>query len=152
MNPKIEFENLKNELMSLGFTSEKLDQLLALAMEELIDIAINDLEQSEDDNALEQLTTLLETTPTNEQEAADRINKIFLTAYGENAEVNKFKLLNQYLKDTIKVTQDSKNLLERYAQGDPTAIAAIQANIEDPDAKRIDESLRNQITAKDDSF
>jgi hypothetical protein len=141
MDPKVEFEKLKNELITLGFTQEKLDELLVLATEEVIDIAITSLEGSEDDTAMEKLVSLLQTPPNTQEEAAEIVNQIFSVAYGTDAENKKFELLNQYLKDTIKITKDSKDLLERYAQGDPTAVAAIQSNAQDPDAQKIQEGL-----------
>ncbi|OGC44022.1 hypothetical protein A3J98_01430 [candidate division WS6 bacterium RIFOXYC1_FULL_33_10] len=141
MDPKTEFESLKQELIDLGFTQEKLDELLLLGTEEILDIAITSLEQSEDDTALEELANMLQTPPTTQEEAAEKMNKVFTTAYGDNAETKKLELLNQYLKDTIEMTKKSKDLLDRYSQEDPTAIAAIQSNIDDPDAQKIQASL-----------
>lgn len=141
MDPKIEFENLKNELIQLGFTQEKLDELLVLATEEILDIAVTSLEQSEDDTALEELANMLQTPPTTQEEAAEKMSKVFTTAYGDNAETKKLELLNQYLRDTVEMTKKSKDLLDRYNQGDPTAVAAVQSNMGDPDAQKIQEAL-----------
>ncbi len=144
MDPKTEFETLKQELMDLGFTQDKLDELLVLATEEVLDIAVTSLEQLEDDTALEELANLLQTPPSTEEEAIEKMNKVFITAYGENAETKKLELLNQYLKDTIEMTKKSKDLLDRYNQGDPTAVAAVQSNMDDPDAQKIQDALSSE--------
>jgi len=141
MDPKTEFETLKQELMDLGFTQDKLDELLMLATEEIIDRTLDALEQSEDDQKLEELATLLETPTNNEEEAIERLNKVFSAAYGEDVENKKLELLNTYLKETIQATKDTKDLLKRYQDGDPTAVASIQSNMGDPDAQKIQESL-----------
>ncbi len=141
MDPKTEFETLKQELMDLGFTQDKLDELLMLATEEIIDRTLDTLEQSEDDTKLEELANMLETQPNNEEEAIERLNKVFSAAYGDDVENKKLELLNTYLKETIQATKDTKDLLRRYQDGDPTAVAAIESNMQDPDAQKIQDSI-----------
>ncbi len=141
MDPKTEFETLKQELMDLGFTQDKLDELLMLGTEEVIDRTLDVLEQSENDAKLEELANMLETPTNNEEEAVERLNKVFSAAYGEDAENKKLELLNTYLKETIQATKDTKDLLQRYQDGDPTAVAAVESNMQDPDAQKIQDSL-----------
>ncbi|KKP57034.1 hypothetical protein A3K02_00195 [candidate division WS6 bacterium RIFOXYD1_FULL_33_8] len=141
MNPNIEFEELKKQLFELGFNEEKINQLLDLALEDAIDIVIADLSENADESVLTQLEELIQTPINTQQEAIDRISQIFVKAYGDMAETKKFEYINQYLRDVIEDAKSIKEQMEKYQAGDPTAVAAVQSNIGDPDAQAIQDFI-----------
>lgn len=138
MDSKVEFDSLKNELIGLGFSEEKFYELLDLAIEEAIDIALNDLEENVDDSTMEQLSIDMDKQVNSKEEAMSQINMVFQKVYGTEAENKKLEFINQYLKETIELTKKSKDLAQRYMQGDPTAIAAIRSNMDNPNTKEVE--------------
>jgi acyl-homoserine lactone acylase PvdQ len=136
-----EFEQLKQELLSLGFDADKFNELLDIATEEAIDITMEKLSQNLSDEELDSITKELEKPLNNKDDATQRINMLFQKAYGDNAENKKLELINSYLRKTLNLTKESKDLLERYQQGDPKAVANVQSHADDPDVKDIQDSI-----------
>lgn len=130
----MDIEQLKSELRSLGFTEEKLDQLMDLAAQEVLEIALEDLGTTADDATLEQMAQMMESPS---EDAAKKLNMIFEKAYGPNAENKKLELLTTYLKEVIEDTKKAKDLYTRYQAGDPTAIATVKAQEGNPDVQKI---------------
>jgi len=133
----MDIEQLKNELRTLGFTEDKLNQLMDLAAEEAIDIALNDLEANVDDATMEELANVMDNQPANADDAINKLNMVFEKAYGANADAKRIELVSSYLKQTIEDTKAAKDLLTRYQTGDPTAMAAVKAQEGNPDVQKI---------------
>lgn len=144
MDFKTEFDNLKNELIGLGFSEEKFNELLNLAVEEAIDIALNDAEEKLDDSAMEQLSIDMDRQINSKEEATSQINMLFQKVYGTESESKKFEFINQYLRETVELTKKSKDLAQRYMQGDPTAVAAVRSNLDNPSTKEVENLLNQQ--------
>ncbi|MDD4382067.1 MAG: hypothetical protein PHE21_01840 [Candidatus Dojkabacteria bacterium] len=136
MDYTIEIDKVKQELLSIGFTEEKYNQILALAMEESIDLALLDL-QEKDDEAYNQMDQNIPSQITTEEEAAQFITQLFLATYGEQADEMKGKFIYEYLQKTLEDTKKTKDLYERYQAGDPTAVAAVNANKDNPEIQEI---------------
>lgn len=136
MDYNVEIESVKQELRSLGFTDDKLNQLLDLAAQEAIATAMDDLKEA-DDQTLEELSLNMQTEPTNDTDAVNQINMVFQKAYEDNYENKKLELIYQYLKQTTEETKAAKDLYTRYQAGDPTAIATIKAQEGNPEAQKI---------------
>ena len=143
MDYETQLQNAKQKLLELGFTEEKYNELMELAAEEIMDVALADL-QEKDITILEELEKNLIEQPTTIEEANRNIQLIFTSAYGEKAEDTKQKMLLEYLNMTIQETVAAKDLLERYQAGDPTAIAAIEANKDNPDAQELAKYIEEQ--------
>ena len=133
----MDIEQLKNELRTLGFTEDKLDQLMDLAAEEAIDTALDDLEANVDDATMEELANVMDSQPTDTTDATNKLNMIFDKAYGTNALAKKQELIGNYLKQTIEDTKKAKDLYARYQAGDPTAIAMVKAQEGNPDVQKV---------------
>jgi len=136
MDYNLEIENVKRELMSLGFTDDKLNQLLDLAAQEAIATAMDDLKDA-DNQTLDELALNMQTEPTNAEDAVNQLNMVFQKAYGDNYENKKLELIYQYLKQTAEETKAAKDLYARYQAGDPTAIATVKAQEGNPEAQKI---------------
>lgn len=136
-----ELEQSIQELKSLGFSDEKVNQLLDLAAEEALEVALNDIDQKLNDQELDELSKLLEKPIQNKKDAKEKLDHIFKTVYKENAKNRKTELVNKYLKETIELTKQSKDLIDRYHQDDPTAVATIESNIGDPDIQAIKDAI-----------
>ncbi len=138
-----QIENVKQQLFSLGFTEEKYGELLDLAVEEMMNSALADL-QDKDLELLEELEKNLVAEPTTVEEATKNIELIFSVAYGDQAEETRQKMLLEYLNTTLEQTKATRDLLQRYQAGDPTAIATIEANKNTPEAIAVAEYLEEQ--------
>lgn len=129
-----QIEEAKQKLLSLGFTQEKFNELMDLAAEEMIDEALAEL-QERDLPILETLERDLIEEPKTMEEANQNLQKIFTAAYGEQAEQMKQKMLLEYLNHVVTETTTTKDLLTRYQAGDPTAVAAIESNKDNPEVQ-----------------
>lgn len=137
MDYKTEIENLKNSLLAEGFTEDKLNELLDLAAEESLDQAAVYIQENGTDEDIEELTTLLSTEPNTQEEAFEQLNKVFEKAYGSESENKKLESIVNYLKETLEITKQSKDLAKRYQDGDPTAVASVQSTLNDPEVQDI---------------
>ena len=137
MDYTTEIENIKNELKAIGFDDEKLNQLMDLAAEEVLEMAVNTLGETVDEATLEMVTTEMQKEVTTQEEAQARLNMIFEKAYGQEAENKKNEFLLNYLKSTLEDTKKAKDLYDRYQAGDPSAVATIKAQEGNPDAQQI---------------
>jgi DNA-binding transcriptional MerR regulator len=130
-----------DELKSLGFENDKINQLLDLAAEEALDVALDEIDEKLNDQELEELSKQLEKPIQTKEDAKDKLDLIFNKVYGENSENKKLELINKYMRETIEITKKSKDLFDRYQQGDPTAVATIQSNMGDPDVQSIKDHI-----------
>jgi len=137
----MEIEQLKSELKMLGFTDEKLNELLELAAQEALDTALEDLEANVDDATMEELANLMANQPINAADATNKLNTIFEKAYGSGAEMKKQELVCDYLRQVIEETKQAKDLYARYQAGDPTAVALIKAQEGNPDVQKIMDAI-----------
>lgn len=137
MDYSIEIENLRNELKTLGFDDDKLNQLLDLAGEEMLEEAVDYLGENADEATLEMISQEMDKEITTQEEAQARMNMIFEKAYGTEAQNKKGEFLVNYLKATVEDTKKAKDLYDRYQAGDPGAVAAIKAQEGNPDAQQI---------------
>jgi len=140
MDYKTESEKLKQELLNLGFTEDKFQQLLELAAEEALDIAVLDLSKK-DASVLEALEKRLSEEVNSIEVANQNIDMIFYAAYEDRAEDMKSQLILEYLEITIEETKKAKDLFERYQAEDPTAVSTINANKDNPELQEILEQL-----------
>jgi len=133
----MDIEQLKNELRTLGFTEDKLNELLELAAQEALDTAMDDLEANVDDATMEELANVMQNQPTDTTDAMNKLNMVFEKTYGTEAESKKKELIGNYLKQTIEDTKAAKDLYTRYQAGDPTAVATIKAQEGNPDVQKV---------------
>lgn len=137
MDYTTEMQNVKNELKAIGFDDVKLNQLLDLATEEILQMAIDDLGETADDATLEMIAQEVDKPVTTPEEATSRMALIFDKAYGLEAENKKNEMLLNYLKQTLEATKSAKDLYNRYQAGDPSAVATIKAQEGNPDVQKV---------------
>ena len=116
-----------------------------------MDNALNEL-QEKDMEALQNLESKLIPDVTSLDEANKNLDLILSVAYGEKAFETKQKMLADYLNLTIEETKSVKDLLQRYQAGDPTAIAAIEAQKDNPELEELIKYLTEEgvATSEDD--
>jgi DNA-binding transcriptional MerR regulator len=136
-------EQLMVELKNLGFTQENIEKILNLATEEALDLAIGDLENLSDQD-LEALANELDKPINSVDDSKIAADHIFTKAYGTEAENKKIEYLTKYLENVIEETKKSKDLLTRYQQGDPTAVATLESNKDNPDVQAVRDEMQRQ--------
>jgi hypothetical protein len=132
-----QIEDVKNQLRAEGFDEEKLNRLMDLAVEEVMDIAMTELENNASDEVLEQLASEQDAEVKTPEEGINRLQKIFEAAYGESAEQKKLEMILAYLQDTLEQTKKAKDLLQKYQAGDPSAVAQVKAQEGNPDVDEV---------------
>jgi hypothetical protein len=131
-----QIEETKNKLKDNGFTEEDISKLTALAINNAVDIALNDL-QDKDPEIIAQLNQDLSQTQATTENAMQKLNTIFNQVYGVEANTKKQELVLNYLQESLEHLDKVKDLLNRYKAGDPSAIAAISAQEGNPDVQNI---------------
>lgn len=96
-------EEIKKKFLESGFIEKQYTELLEKAAEEMMNLALLKLEEKDLD-ILQSLENQLIPEVSTLEEAETNINLIFSTAYGEEAEEIKKKMLYTYLKDTLDQT------------------------------------------------
>ena len=96
-------EETRKKLLDLGFTEKQYEELLEEAAEEMINLALLKLEEK-DLNILQSLQNQLIPEVSTLEEAEKNIDLIFSTAYGEESEEMKKKMLYEYLQKTLEQT------------------------------------------------
>jgi hypothetical protein len=96
-------EETRKKLLDLGFTEKQYEELLEEAAEEMINLALLKLEEK-DLNILQSLENQLIPEVSTLEEAEKNIDLIFSTAYGEESEEMKKKMLYEYLQKTLEQT------------------------------------------------
>ncbi len=137
MDYTTEIENVKSQLKQIGFDDEKLNQLMDLAAEEILQDTVDTLGETADDATLEMVAQEMEKQVTTQEEVIARINMIFEKAFGTEAENKKNEFLLNYLKQTLEDTTKAKDLYNRYQAGDPSAVATIKAQEGNPDVQKV---------------
>jgi len=142
MNFEQKIVQIKEDLLSLDFSEDQILELIDLATEEAIDTALEELQEGATDQTLETLANTFDTTLSSKEEGIAKINKLFIEAYGPNAEVKKQDLILEYLQDSIEKTKQTKDLLQRYESGDPIAIAQVKAQEGNPDIQEVIKKIK----------
>ncbi|MGI6443488.1 MAG: hypothetical protein ACOX06_00530 [Candidatus Dojkabacteria bacterium] len=150
MDIRQQIEGVKQDLLSEGLMEEKLKELEGLAAEEAIEQALQDL-QEKDIATIEALEQSLVMQPKSLEEAGKNIQLIFDTAYGEQSETMRQQMLYTYLSNVLANIRNSKDLLARYQAGDPTAIAVIESNKNNPEVEELLQYMEDADRTSEDT-
>ncbi len=150
MDIRQQIEGVKQDLLSEGLMEEKLNELEGLAAEEAIEQALQDL-QEKDIATIEALEQSLVMQPKSLEEAGKNIQLIFDTAYGEQSETMRQQMLYTYLSNVLANIRNSKDLLARYQAGDPTAIAVIESNKNNPEVEELLQYMEDADRTSEDT-
>lgn len=143
-----QLEQLKKDFIEVGLTEDVFEKLQSLALEESLDRAMGDIPEEKMNE--EEMKALAEREIKTEEDFKILYDAVFTKAYGEEEGKKKsVEFIIEYLKESLEIAKQSKDLAQRYQAGDPTAVATVQANIDNPDVKEIekimaDESLKAQ--------
>lgn len=131
-----EIEIVKSKLKDNGFTDEDINQLINLAIDNAVEVALDDL-QDKEPQVIAQLNKDLNQIPVTTENAMQKLNTIFNHVYGKEANTKKQELVLNYLQGSLEHVQQVKDLLNRYQAGDPSAVAALSAQEGNPDVQNI---------------
>lgn len=143
-----QLEQLKKDFIEVGLTEDVFEKLQSLALEESLDRAMGDIPEEKMNE--EEMKALAKRDIKTEEDFKTLYDAVFTKAYGEEEGKKKsVEFIIEYLKESLEIAKQSKDLAQRYQAGDPTAVATVQANIDNPDVKEIekimaDESLKAQ--------
>ncbi|HOV34661.1 MAG TPA: hypothetical protein PLS56_01565 [Candidatus Dojkabacteria bacterium] len=144
MDYNTQLEQIKSQLSAEGLDNDTIEKLLSLAVEDSVDRALADIPEDVDDPEIDALSNM---EITNEEQFSKLYDTIFTKAYGNQADQKKMEYIIQYMQESLDMTKQTKDLAKRYQEGDPTAVATVQANMDNPDTKRIQE-LMDQMQKK----
>lgn len=139
-----QLEQLKNGFLEVGLTEETFEKLQSLALEESLDRAMGEMPDEYMES--EEMKVLAEREVKTEEDFRNLYDTVFTKVYGseEQGKIKSIEFIIEYLKESLEIAKQSKDLAERYKAGDPTAIATVQANIDNPDVKEIEKIMAEQ--------
>ncbi len=137
-------ENLIQELRNLNFNQEQIDQIMQIGEEEIVDIVLEDFAFNAPEEKVQEYAQKLSEFKGNPEKFAITFNEIMAIHYGpENIENKKQELLTEYLQNIVNLTKETKAVQEKYSQGDPETIKAVEEAKNSPIvqnmAKKIDD-------------
>ncbi len=137
-------KNLIEELKTLGFNQEQITEVMQLGEEEIVDIVLEDFAFNAPEEKVKEYSETVSQLKGNPEKFAQTFNEIMAIHYGaENVEKKKEELLTEYLQNIINLTKQTKEVKEKYEQGDPETVKAVQEAQNSPliqdMAKKMDE-------------
>lgn len=125
MENNTEYNDLLDQLRQLGFDENRINKVLDLALEEMFDTAMEDLEISENISNIDKIKEISQKPLVNPTDGIERMNEIFTIIYGEESEKKRYDFLVQYLKNIIDITKKAKEVMNKYNMGDPDTIQQV---------------------------
>ena len=138
MDYNTQLEQIKGQLLAEGLTNDSIEKLLSLAVEDSVDRALADIPEDIDDPEIDSLSNM---EITNEEQFTKLYDTIFAKAYKDQANQKKMEYIIQYMQESLDIAKQTKDLAKRYQEGDPSAVAAVRTNMDNPDTKHIQELM-----------
>lgn len=128
-----EITNLIEELKNLGFNKEQVEELMKVAEQEIIDLVIDDFSLNAEPKVLDEYLEKFTNAKNSPSELTNLLNEIIAIQYGqENIQKRKEQLLKGYLRDIISTIKQTKELFEKYKQGDAEAVKFVEEAKKNP--------------------
>ena len=119
--------NLITELKNLGFTKDKVEEIVKLGEKDIADLIIEDFALNADEKVVADYTKKFEQAQSDPQKLNVLLHEIMAIQYGqENILKKKEELLSQYLQNIIELAKQTRNVYQKYSQGDPNAIKIVE--------------------------
>ena len=131
MNP---FDEVFKELRGLGYTDEKLQELLSLVLEDVQDELYLDLASISNDEELEKFKTRLDKART-KSEVTKITEEMAKRAYGEDYKKKIEDMTVEKLKEAAEMTKGIRKTYNDYMAGDPATRKKVQEMENSPEYK-----------------
>ncbi|MCD4811617.1 hypothetical protein K8R14_03375 [bacterium] len=119
------YKEIITKIKELGLDEKTSNELFNTISEEIVDIMLQELAQTTSDHELQALHQRLQNAKSTEHYETI-LKEISVTVYGDNALEELKKMFLQYIEEIKNTITESKDLLEKYKQGDPEAIALVE--------------------------
>ena len=120
-------ESLIKEMKDLGFSKEKVEEVISIAEKEIVDVIIEDFALNADENIVQEYTQKFENAQKDSKKLQELLHEIMAHQYGqENIVKKKEELLSEYLQKVIELTKETKELQQKYSQGDSDAVQTVE--------------------------
>jgi DNA-binding transcriptional MerR regulator len=138
-------QNLIQELRDLGFNEDQIKEVLHIGEQEIVDLVLEDFAFNAPEATVQEYVDKVTKAKGNTEQFAHLINEIMGIQYGaENVVSKKEAMLSDYLTNIINLTKQTKEVYQKYSQGDPQTVQAVENAKTSPTvqnlAKKIDES------------
>ncbi len=132
------------ELKNLGFEQEQIDEVMKIGEQEMVDIVFEDFSFNAPEEKVQEYSKKIFQAKDNPQEFGKLFEEIMAIHYGsENVQKKKEDLLVEYIQNVIDLTKETKDVKQKYDQGDPETVKNVEEAKNSPIvqdmAKKIDE-------------
>jgi tyrosyl-tRNA synthetase len=117
-------ENIKQQIKDLGFNDQQSEEILNLFSEEVLDAIFKDYASVTTNEDLSIMESRIKESKSPEHFEI-LIYEIAKTVYGEEADKEIQEMFTKLLNNFKQSIEDSKDLIQRYQQGDPNATELI---------------------------
>jgi hypothetical protein len=144
--------NLVQQMKELGFDKVKIDEVIVLAEKEIVDVIIEDFALNADEKIVQEYMEKFEKAQQDIPKLQELLHKIMAHQYGqENIVKKKEELLSEYLQKIIDLTKQTKELHQKYSQGDPEAIKTVEEVKKSPILQNIVEEMEQEEKTTQDN-
>lgn len=130
-----------DKLKKLGFTDDKIEQLVDAVSLEIEDAVIADAAEKYNDDELKQLKVEISKIKTPD-EYNQKLEEIAQKAYGDEYKEKLEDLLAQQLEQAAQDTQDVRETYQKYAAGDPETVKKVKEMEKSPEVKQMLEEMK----------
>lgn len=119
------YEEIITKIKELGMDDNQSEELFNNIAEEIADLMFQELAETSTDQELEELKQRMENSKSTDHYESI-LKEIAVTVYGDNATDELKQMFLDYIAELKDVIAQSKDLMDRYNQGDPEAVKLIQ--------------------------
>lgn len=138
-------EPLLKELKSLGFSQEQTAEVIGVAEKEIADIAIEEFSLNADEQVVDEYTKKFQEAKGDAQKLSTLLHEVMAIQYGkDNVAQKKEDLLCEYLQNVIDLTKETREVYDKYSQGDPDTVKAVDEAKNSPVVKKFSQELEQE--------
>jgi hypothetical protein len=119
------YEEIITKIKDLGLDETTSEQLFNDISAEIIDMMMQELVETTTDEELKALNERLQNAKSTEHYESI-LKEVSVTVYGDNAIEELHNMFIEYIEELKNTISQSKDLLRKYEQGDPDAVALIE--------------------------
>lgn len=139
--------NSVQELKNLGFSEEQIEEILKIAEQDMLDTILEDFAFNAKEEVVQEYTKKFEESKSDSQKLTLLMKEIMEYQYGkDNIEKKKAEFFDRYLEDVLNLAKETKDLYNKYSQGDQETLQAVEETKKSPVtqhyAKKIEELMK----------
>ncbi len=138
-------KDLIQKLKDSGFNEEQIKEVMQIAEQEIVDIIFEDFALNAPEEKVHEYSQKITAAKDDPEKFSALFEEIMSIQYGsENVQQEKEKLLREFLQNVIDLTLQTKEVKQKYEQGDEETVNAVEEAKTDPSVKKITKEIDDE--------